>query len=217
MTMTSHPKSRRVLEGKRNQEGILLCNAMHITASSSSTTTRAVSTAIMSVGWSGSRRTSRSHSTFTTRTGEDNGDAHFKREVMGREVVVAVTGGCSTSARGSRSSTASSTWGGESALWSRSLASETSGPLASLLSGDEAKIPMPKRGTRTPTEFPRHRAPTLMQSQSSRIISSILPSPIFPGASDWACTSGKRRPRHKPPRSCRPSQSPSRSFSLSSG
>ena len=27
------------------------------------------------------------------RTGEDNGDAHLKRSVMGREVVVAVTGG----------------------------------------------------------------------------------------------------------------------------
>ena len=27
------------------------------------------------------------------RTGEDNGDAHLKRQVMGREVVVAVTGG----------------------------------------------------------------------------------------------------------------------------
>ena len=27
------------------------------------------------------------------RTGEDNGDAHIKRQVMGREVVVAVTGG----------------------------------------------------------------------------------------------------------------------------
>ena len=27
------------------------------------------------------------------RTGEDNGDAHLKRQIMGREVVVAVTGG----------------------------------------------------------------------------------------------------------------------------
>ena len=27
------------------------------------------------------------------RTGEDNGDAHIKRQVMGREVVVAITGG----------------------------------------------------------------------------------------------------------------------------
>ncbi len=28
-----------------------------------------------------------------TRTGEDNGDAHLKRQVMGREVVAAITGG----------------------------------------------------------------------------------------------------------------------------
>ena len=28
------------------------------------------------------------------RTGEDNGDAHHKRQIMGREVVVAITGGC---------------------------------------------------------------------------------------------------------------------------
>ncbi len=72
------------------------------------------------------------------RTGEDNADAHMKRQVMGREVVVAITDGfahnlaalgarqtwrrryaplrvpSSTSARGSRSSTASSTAGGRS-------------------------------------------------------------------------------------------------------
>ncbi|MBT3199518.1 MAG: YjbQ family protein [Phycisphaerales bacterium] len=28
------------------------------------------------------------------RTGEDNGDAHHKRQIMGREVVVAITEGC---------------------------------------------------------------------------------------------------------------------------
>jgi len=43
------------------------------------------------------------------RTGEDNGDAHLKRQVMGREVVVAVTGGALDFGRGSGSSTASST------------------------------------------------------------------------------------------------------------
>jgi len=34
------------------------------------------------------------------RTGEDNGDAHHKRQIMGREVVVAVTGGKLISDRG---------------------------------------------------------------------------------------------------------------------
>ena len=40
------------------------------------------------------------------RTGEDNADAHLKRTIMGREVVVAITGGRpSTWDRGSRFST----------------------------------------------------------------------------------------------------------------
>ena len=43
-------------------------------------------------GWSGSRRTSRS-GLPPLPTGEDNADAHMKRQVMGREVVVAVTAG----------------------------------------------------------------------------------------------------------------------------
>jgi secondary thiamine-phosphate synthase enzyme len=40
-------------------------------------------------------------------TGEDNGDAHIKRQLMGREVVVAITKGNSTSDHGSKSSTVS--------------------------------------------------------------------------------------------------------------
>ena len=51
------------------------------------------------------------------RTGEDNADAHMKRQVMGREVVIAITEGSSTSAPGSRSSTASSTGSGRSGCW----------------------------------------------------------------------------------------------------
>lgn len=39
-------------------------------------------------GWGGA-----SSAPGTAPTGEDNGDAHLKRQVMGREVVVAVTGG----------------------------------------------------------------------------------------------------------------------------
>ena len=41
-------------------------------------------------GW---RRTRRSSQYRHNRTGEDNADAHLKRQVMGREVVVAVTNG----------------------------------------------------------------------------------------------------------------------------
>ena len=51
------------------------------------------------------------------RTGEDNGDAHIKRQLMGREVVVRRSPrASSTSARGSRSSTPSSTAAGASAV-----------------------------------------------------------------------------------------------------
>ena len=50
------------------------------------------------------------------RTGEDNADAHLKRQVMGREVVVAVTGGKLDFDRGSRSSTASLTADARNAL-----------------------------------------------------------------------------------------------------
>ena len=75
-------------------KGSLLVNAMHITASvfindderGSTTTTRSLA----GERW---RRTSRSRSIATTDTGEDNADAHLKRQVMGREVVVAVTEG----------------------------------------------------------------------------------------------------------------------------
>src|SRR6185436_4983786 len=48
-------------------------------------------------------------------TGEDNADAHIKRQVMGREVVVAITNGNWTSAPGNKSFTANSTAAGRSA------------------------------------------------------------------------------------------------------
>jgi thiamine phosphate synthase YjbQ (UPF0047 family) len=47
------------------------------------------------------------------RTGEDNADAHMKRQVMGREVVVAVTAGSSISVRGNRFSTVNSMAGAQ--------------------------------------------------------------------------------------------------------
>jgi secondary thiamine-phosphate synthase enzyme len=50
-------------------------------------------------------------------TGEDNADAHLKRTVMHHQVILPITAGSSTSGRGSRSSTPSSTGGGRSA-WS---------------------------------------------------------------------------------------------------
>jgi hypothetical protein len=45
-------------------------------------------------------------------TGEDNADAHLKRQVMGREVVVAITKGKLDFVRGNKSSMANSMGGG---------------------------------------------------------------------------------------------------------
>jgi len=87
------PKVETCLRESGIKEGLLLCNAMHITAS-----------VFINDDESGLHEDyerwlerlaphepiSRYHH---NRTGEDNGDAHLKRQVMGREVVVAITGG----------------------------------------------------------------------------------------------------------------------------
>ena len=87
------PQVESCLRESGVKEGLLLCNAMHITAS-----------VFINDDESGLHEdyerwleqlaphepVSRYHH---NRTGEDNGDAHLKRQVMGREVVVAVTGG----------------------------------------------------------------------------------------------------------------------------
>ncbi|MBP7736706.1 MAG: secondary thiamine-phosphate synthase enzyme YjbQ [Spirochaetes bacterium] len=75
------------------REGICLVNAMHITASVY--INDAESGLIQDFddfleGLAPHEPVSRYRH---NRTGEDNGDAHIKRSVMGREVVVAVTGG----------------------------------------------------------------------------------------------------------------------------
>jgi len=87
------PQVKECVDASGVREGIVLCNAMHITAS-----------VFINDDENGL------HQDFETwleqlaphdpieryrhnRTGEDNGDAHLKRTVMGREVVVAITGG----------------------------------------------------------------------------------------------------------------------------
>ncbi len=76
------------------QEGLVLVNAMHITAS--------VFINDDEVGLHEDyKRWLEELAPFDpspkryqhNRTGEDNGDAHHKRQIMGREVIVAVTGG----------------------------------------------------------------------------------------------------------------------------
>jgi len=87
------PEVREALAESGVQEGLCLVNAMHITAS-----------VFINDDESGLHQDYEDwledlapHAPLEqyrhNRTGEDNADAHLKRQIMGREVVVAVTGG----------------------------------------------------------------------------------------------------------------------------
>ncbi len=76
------------------QEGLVLCNAMHITASvfindDESGLHEDYKKWLEALAPFDASPTRYRHN----RTGEDNADAHMKRQIMGREVVVAVTAG----------------------------------------------------------------------------------------------------------------------------
>jgi len=75
------------------QEGLCLVNAMHITASVF--INDAESGLLQDFGdWLENLAPEKPYERYRhNRTGEDNGDAHLKRTVMGREVVVAITNG----------------------------------------------------------------------------------------------------------------------------
>ncbi len=75
------------------QEGLLLCNSMHITSSIFINDDESGLHADYD-DWLEQLAPHEPVSHYRhNRTGEDNGDAHLKRQVMGREVVVAVTNG----------------------------------------------------------------------------------------------------------------------------
>ena len=87
------PQIQKALEESGIREGLLLCNAMHITAS-----------VFINDDESGLHQDYDKwleklapHEPTTAYlhnlAGEDNADAHMKRQVMGREVVVAITNG----------------------------------------------------------------------------------------------------------------------------
>ena len=71
------------------------CNAMHITASVFINDDEpGLHARLQASGWrSWPRSTRRPQRYQHNRTGEDNADAHLKRQIMGREVVVAITKG----------------------------------------------------------------------------------------------------------------------------
>ncbi len=74
------------------EEGLLLCNAMHIT---SSVFINDDESGLHSdfEDWLEKLAPEKPYSQYRHNGFEDNADAHLKRTVMGREVVIAVTGG----------------------------------------------------------------------------------------------------------------------------
>jgi len=76
------------------QEGLLLCNAMHITASVFINDDESGLLHDYAVWLEKLAPFDASPERYQhNRTGEDNADAHHKRQIMGREVVVAITKG----------------------------------------------------------------------------------------------------------------------------
>jgi len=75
------------------KEGLCLVNAMHITASVFINDDESGLHEDYKVWLEGLAPHEPISRYQHNRTGEDNGDAHLKRQVMGREVVVAITGG----------------------------------------------------------------------------------------------------------------------------
>ena len=74
------------------QEGLVLCNAMHITSSVFINDDESGLHHDLEV-WLEKLAPEKPHSQYRHNGYEDNADAHLKRSVMGREVVVAITGG----------------------------------------------------------------------------------------------------------------------------
>ena len=87
------PQCEEAVRKSAVKEGLLLCNAMHITASVFiNDDERGLHEDYKK--WLEELAPHEPTSKYQhNRTGEDNADAHLKRQVMGREVVVAVTNG----------------------------------------------------------------------------------------------------------------------------
>jgi len=84
---------REALTKSKIQEGLLLANAMHITASVFINDDEPGLHQDYDDWLEGLAPHAPISRYRHNRTGEDNGDAHLKRQIMGREVVVAVTCG----------------------------------------------------------------------------------------------------------------------------
>jgi secondary thiamine-phosphate synthase enzyme len=86
------PQVEQALQESGIKEGLVLCNAMHITASVFINDDESGLHHDFEV-WLEKLAPEKPYSQYQHNGFEDNADAHLKRSVMGREVVVAVTGG----------------------------------------------------------------------------------------------------------------------------
>ena len=87
------PELQKCLSESGIKEGIMLCNAMHITASVFINDDESGLHHDFEK-WLEGLAPEKPYSMYKhNNTGEDNADAHLKRSVMGREVVIAVTDG----------------------------------------------------------------------------------------------------------------------------
>lgn len=86
------PEVEECLKQSGVKEGLLLCNAMHITASVFINDDESGLHQDYEQ-WLEKLAPEKPHSQYKHNGYEDNADAHLKRTVMGREVVVAVTDG----------------------------------------------------------------------------------------------------------------------------
>jgi len=89
-----HEEVARLVEQSGVQDGLMLVSAMHITASVFINDNESGLHADYEKWLEGLAPFDASATTYKhNRTGEDNADAHLKRQVMGREVTVAITAG----------------------------------------------------------------------------------------------------------------------------
>ncbi len=86
------PQVQQCLDESGIAEGLLLCNAMHITASVFINDNEAGLHQDFEA-WLEKLAPEKPYSQYRHNGAEDNADAHLKRTVMGREVVAAVTNG----------------------------------------------------------------------------------------------------------------------------
>ena len=87
------PEIRKLVTRSKIQEGLCLVNAMHITASVFINDNESGLHQDYEKWLEGLAPHEPTQQYDHNKTGEDNADAHLKRQIMGREVIVAITNG----------------------------------------------------------------------------------------------------------------------------